>query len=176
MAAARRELGQLTVEEYAKQWRPRQRRMTDYSIGWHVDSSINVHIVPRLRARKLKSVTPMVVERFLDQMESDGVGRGNQVNIFRVLKTILLDAYAKGAIADDPVKGVQEPEYVREQVAIPSLAYVTKALTVADEGLALELVMMARCGLRNGEARAVNVHNVVAQDVYRVREQIHRTR
>ncbi|MFF9850436.1 tyrosine-type recombinase/integrase [Streptomyces litmocidini] len=173
VAAARRELGQLTVGEYAKQWRPRQRRMTDYSTGEHVDSSINVHIVPRLGARKLNSVTPMVVERFLDEMESGGVGRGNQVNIFRILKTILRDAYAKGAMADDPVKGVQEPEYVREQVAIPSLAYVMKALTVAGEDLALEIVMMAGCGLRNGEARAVNVHNVVAQDVYRVREQIH---
>ncbi|MFE7547800.1 tyrosine-type recombinase/integrase [Streptomyces gardneri] len=114
VAAARRELGQLTVEEYAKQWRPRQRRMTDYSTGEHVASSINVHIVPRLGARKLNSVTPMVVERFLDEMEGDGVGRGNQVNIFRVLKTILRDAYAKGAMADGPVKGVQEPAYVRE--------------------------------------------------------------
>ncbi|MGW1927714.1 tyrosine-type recombinase/integrase [Streptomyces sp. NPDC001919] len=173
VAAARRELGQLTVEEYAKQWRPRQRRMTDYSTGCHVDSSINVHIVPRMGARKLNSVTPMVVERFLDEMEGDGVGRGNQVNIFRVLKTILRDAYAKGAMADDPVKGVQEPEHVREQVAIPSLAFVKKALVVADEDLALEIVMMAGCGLRNGEARAVNVNNVVAPDVYRVCEQIH---
>ncbi|MFI8915052.1 hypothetical protein ACIGW4_25975 [Streptomyces sp. NPDC053513] len=83
VAAARRELGQLTVEEYAKQWRPRQRRMTDYSTGEHVDSSINVHIVPRLGARKLNSVTPMVVERFLDERENEGVGRGNQVNISR---------------------------------------------------------------------------------------------
>ncbi|MFB6841806.1 hypothetical protein [Streptomyces sp. NPDC056361] len=141
--------------------------------GWHVDSSINVHVVPRLGARKLNSVTPMVVERFLDEMENDGVGRGNQVNIFRVLKTILRDAYAKGAMADDPVKGIQEPEYVPEQVAIPSLAYVKRALLVADEDLALEIVMMAGCGLRNGEARAVNVNDVVAQDVYRVREQIH---
>ncbi|MCX4502158.1 tyrosine-type recombinase/integrase [Streptomyces anulatus] len=173
VAAARRELGQLTVEEYAKQWRPRQRKMTDYSTGEHVDSSINVHIVPRLGSRKLSSVTPMVVERFLDEMEGDGVGRGNQVNIFRVLKTILRDAYAKGAMADDPVKGVQEPEYVREQVAIPSLPYVKQALLVADEDVALEIVMMAGCGLRNGEARAVNVNNVVASDTYRVREQIH---
>ncbi|WP_338491750.1 tyrosine-type recombinase/integrase [Streptomyces sp. SJL17-4] len=173
VAAARRELGQQTIEEYAKQWRPRQRKMTDYSTGWHVDSSINVHIVPRLGSRKLNSVTPMVVERFLDEMESDGVGRGNQVNIFRVLKTILRDAYAKGAMADDPVKGVQEPEYVREQVAIPSLTYVKRALAVADADLALEIVMMAGCGLRNGEARAVNVNNVVAKDVYRVDEQIH---
>ncbi|MFJ8666256.1 tyrosine-type recombinase/integrase [Streptomyces sp. NPDC093600] len=173
VAAARSELGQLTVEEYAKQWRPRQRKMTDYSTGWHVDSSINVHIVPRMGARKLNSVTPMVVERFLDEMEGDGVGRGNQVNIFRVLKIILRDAFDKGAMADDPVKGVQEPEYVREQVAIPSLTYVKRALAVADADLALEIVMMAGCGLRNGEARAVNVNNVVAKDVYRVDERIH---
>ncbi|MFC9636511.1 tyrosine-type recombinase/integrase [Streptomyces mirabilis] len=173
VAEVRRELGQQTIAEYAKQWRPRQRKMTEYSTGWHVDSSINVHIIPRLGSRKVNSVTPIVVERFLDELETDGVGRGNQVNIFRVLKAILRDAYGKGAMADDPVKGVQEPEYVREKVVIPSLTYVKKALTVADEYLALEIVMMVGCGLRNGEARAVNINNVVADDVYRVHEQIH---
>ncbi|WP_190160630.1 hypothetical protein [Streptomyces litmocidini] len=50
---------------------------------------------------------------------------------------------------------------------------MTKALTVADGDLALEVVVRAGCGLRNGEARAVNVHHAVAQDVYRVRERIH---
>ncbi|MEU6553650.1 site-specific integrase [Streptomyces sp. NPDC046915] len=173
VAEARRELGQQTVAEYAKQWRPRQRRMTEYSTGWHVDSSINVHIIPRLGSRKLNSVTPIVVERFLDELETDRVGRGNQVNIFRVLKAILRDAYGKGAMADNPLKGVQEPEYVREKVVIPSLDYVKRALTVADHILALEIVMMVGCGLRNGEARAVNINNVVADDVYRVHEQIH---
>ncbi|MEV5728709.1 tyrosine-type recombinase/integrase [Streptomyces pharetrae] len=173
VAEARRELGQQTVAEYTKQWRPRQRRMTEYSTGWHVDSSINVHIIPRLGSRKLNSITPIVVERFLDELETDGVGRGNQVNIFRVLKAVLRDAYGKGAMADDPVKGIQEPEYVREKVVIPSLTYVKKALTVADEDLALEIVMMVGCGLRNGEARGVNINNVVADDVYRVHEQIH---
>ncbi|MFI9245183.1 hypothetical protein ACIGXF_21960 [Streptomyces sp. NPDC053086] len=168
VAEARRELGQQTVAEYAKQWRPRQRRMTEYSTGWHVDSSINVHIVPRLGSRKLDSVTPIVVERFLDELQTDGVGRVDQVNIFRVRKAILRDAYGKGAMADDPVKGVQEPEYVREKVVIPSLDYVKKALTVADHILALEIVMMVGCGLRNGEARAVNAKNVVADDIYRV--------
>lgn len=77
VAEARRGLGQQTVAEYAKQWRPRQRRMTEHSTGWHVDSSINVHIIPRLGSRKLNSVTPIVVERFLDGLEADGVGRGN---------------------------------------------------------------------------------------------------
>ncbi|MFJ4343265.1 hypothetical protein [Streptomyces sp. NPDC088915] len=46
-------------------------------------------------------------------------------------------------MADDPVKGVQEPEYVRRTVAIPSLHCVTKALVVADEDFALKIVMMA---------------------------------
>ncbi|MGW3916129.1 hypothetical protein ACWEBX_32135 [Streptomyces sp. NPDC005070] len=71
------------------------------------------------------------------------------------------------------MKGVQEPEYVREEVVIPTLAHVKQALTVASEDLALEIVMMAGCGLRNGEARAVNINSLVADDVYRVHEQIH---
>ncbi|MFD7408962.1 hypothetical protein ACFV7R_41440 [Streptomyces sp. NPDC059866] len=137
--------------------------MTEYSTGEHVDSSINVHIVPRLGSRKLNSVTPIVVERFLDELETDG-GRGNQANIFRTLKAILRDAYGKGAMADDPVKGVQEPEYVREKVVIPSLTYVKKSLAAADDDLALEIVMMVGCGLRNGEARAVNVTNVLPRN------------
>lgn len=33
--------------------------------------------------------------------------------------------------------------------------------------------MMVGCGLRNGEARAVDVNNLAADDVYRVHEQIH---
>ncbi|MFK0112850.1 tyrosine-type recombinase/integrase [Streptomyces sp. NPDC091217] len=173
VAEARRELGRRTVAEYTRQWRPRQRRITEYSTGSHVDSAIKTHIIPRVGSRKLNSVTPIVVERFLDELEAGGVGRGNQVNVFRVLKAILLDAHSKGAMADDPVKGVQAPEYIRERVVVPTLTYVKKALTVADDDLALEIAMMAGCGLRNGEARAVNVNNVVADDVYRVHEQIH---
>lgn len=43
-----------------------------------MDSSISVRIIPRLGSRKLKSVTPIVVERFLDELGTDGVGHGNQ--------------------------------------------------------------------------------------------------
>ncbi|WP_345609799.1 tyrosine-type recombinase/integrase [Streptomyces sanyensis] len=175
VAEARRELGQKTVAEYSKQWLPRQRRMTEYSTGGHVSSFINVHIVPRLGSRKLISVTPIVVERFLDELEADGVGRGNQVNILRTLKAILRDAYDKGAMADDPIKGVQEPEYVRQRVVVPDLAYPEQALAAAGDDLALEIVMTAGCGLRNGGARAVNMNNVVADDVHRVHEQVHST-
>ncbi|MGW7043276.1 hypothetical protein ACWGDT_11235 [Streptomyces avermitilis] len=46
-----------------------------------------MHIITRLGSRKLNSVTPIVVERFLDELETDGIGRGNQMNISRTLKT-----------------------------------------------------------------------------------------
>ncbi|MCX5435367.1 MULTISPECIES: hypothetical protein [unclassified Streptomyces] len=93
--------------------------------------------------------------------------------IFRTPKPILRDAHDKGSMAEDPVEGMQEPEYVRQKMVVPSFAYLKQALTVADEGLVLEIVMMAGCGLRNGEAQAVNINNLVADDVYRVHEQIH---
>lgn len=101
---ARREPGRQTVAEYAKRRRPRQRRMTECFTGEHVNSSINVHIDPRLGSRKLNSVTPIVVERFLGEWEADGIGRGNQVNIFRTLRASLRDAHDEGAMAGDPVK------------------------------------------------------------------------
>ncbi|MGX5211102.1 hypothetical protein ACWKT3_20895 [Streptomyces violaceus] len=82
VAGARRELGQLTVTEYAKQLQPRQRRVAEHSRGWHVDSSINVRIIPDLEWGA-NSITSIVVERFLDELDADGVGDGNQVNVFR---------------------------------------------------------------------------------------------
>ncbi|MFD6322526.1 hypothetical protein ACFWOL_06515 [Streptomyces sp. NPDC058442] len=71
--------------------------MTECSTGEHANSSLDVHIVPRPGSRKLNSVTPIVVERFLDELEAGGVGRGNQVNVFHTLMAVLRDAYDKGA-------------------------------------------------------------------------------
>ncbi len=36
--------------------------MTEYSTGEHVDSSVNVHTIPRVGSRKLNTVTPIVCE------------------------------------------------------------------------------------------------------------------
>ena len=50
--------------------------MMEYSTCEHVGSPINMHIVPRLGSLKLNSVTPLVVERFQDDMEADEAGGG----------------------------------------------------------------------------------------------------
>ncbi|MFD5663264.1 tyrosine-type recombinase/integrase, partial [Streptomyces hirsutus] len=106
-------------------------------------------------------------------LEAQGVGRGHQLNVYRALASLLRDAFEKGVMADNPLRGVQKPEYAPQRVAIPEAEYITKAIQKADHQLALEIVLMVGCGLRNGEARAVNVNNMVADDVYRVTEQVH---
>ncbi|WP_443030928.1 tyrosine-type recombinase/integrase [Streptomyces sp. CB02400] len=75
-------------------------------------------------------------------------------------------------------KQVEESGFDTQDDAIERLTqiYAEKkrtALAVAADDLALGIAMTAGCGLRNGEARAVNVNNVVADDVYRVHEQVH---
>ncbi|MFB8751376.1 tyrosine-type recombinase/integrase [Streptomyces parvulus] len=57
VAEARRELGQKSVAEYAKQWLPRQRRMTAYSTGEHVNST---EPMERRRVRALFEKLPVV--------------------------------------------------------------------------------------------------------------------
>ncbi|MFD5662091.1 tyrosine-type recombinase/integrase [Streptomyces hirsutus] len=68
VAEARRELGQQTIEEYAKTWLPRQRKITEYSTGRNLASHFKVQINPIIGSRKLNSVTPTVVEDFLDHL------------------------------------------------------------------------------------------------------------
>ncbi|WP_406357218.1 site-specific integrase [Streptomyces sp. NBC_01635] len=173
VAEARRELGHQTIEEYARTWLPRQRQMTEYSTAKNLASHFKVQINPVIGSRKLNAVTPTVVEDFLDHLEAEGVGRGHQLNVYRALSALLRDAFEKGAIADNPLRGVQKPEYAPQRVAIPDVEYIARAIQVADYKLALEIVLMVGCGLRNGEARAVNANNIVADDVYRVTEQVH---
>ncbi|MFC9887597.1 hypothetical protein [Streptomyces pilosus] len=49
----------------------------------------------------------------------------------RTLKTILRDAYDKGAMVDD--RSRECTEYVRPRVVIPDLAHLKQALAVADD-------------------------------------------
>ncbi|MGC0314901.1 tyrosine-type recombinase/integrase [Kitasatospora acidiphila] len=58
---------------------------------------------------------------------------------------------------------------------IPSLTQLNEIRTAGDDGFRLVADLMSGCGLRNGEAFAVNLNNLVADDVYRVHEQVNQT-
>lgn len=105
-------------------------------------------------------------------MEEHQVGLATQQNAFDTLKKILLDARRRGGIPEDPFLGVVPPKYVPRPVTIPTLDEIHSLKAVASDGLRVVIDLMSGCGLRNGEAYAAHPRCVVANDVYRISEQI----
>jgi integrase len=140
---------------------------------WPVNSSCcKNQILPVLGSRRLDTFTSSVVEDFIMSMKEQGVGLTTQQNAFDTLKKILIDAKRKSALSEDPFEGVVPPEYVPEQVVIPTLEEIHALKAAADDDLRLIIDLMSGCGLRNGEAFAANVERMVANDAYRITEQI----
>ncbi|WP_078966307.1 tyrosine-type recombinase/integrase [Streptomyces sp. WM6378] len=61
------------------------------------------------------------------------------------------------------------------KAVIPSPAQLAGIRTAGDDTFLLISDLMSGCGMRNGEAAAVNLRNLVADDVYRITEQVNQT-
>lgn len=170
-AELKREIGKQRFGEYASAWLGRQRH---YAPGSTRTTSglLERQILPVLESRRLNTFTSTVVEDFIMSMEEQNLGLATQQNAFATLKKILLDAKNKGGIVDDPFAGVVPPEYIPRQVNIPTLEEIHALKDVASDSLKVIIDLMSGCGHRNGEAYAANTERLVADDVYRITEQI----
>lgn len=121
----------------------------------------------------METFAPMILERFIAAMERNGVQLGMRRNVYGLLYAILADAFHKGAIATDPTLGVMPPKCIPDRAVVPAKEYVKEASGKVDFQLAMHMWMMYGCGLRNGEARAVNINKIVADDVHRVTETLY---
>ncbi|MFI7285871.1 hypothetical protein ACIBRY_04280 [Streptomyces anulatus] len=108
-------------------------------------------------------------------MERDGIGPATQSNAFDKLKSILLDAHQLGLYDDNPIDGVMPPQYDPTRAVIPSPTQLHGIRSAGDDVFRLVADLMSGCGMRNGEALAVNINNIVADDVYRITEQVNQT-
>ncbi|MFJ9707318.1 tyrosine-type recombinase/integrase [Streptomyces sp. NPDC101234] len=133
------------------------------------------HLFPLLGSRRMSTFDHKVVEGFIQAMERNGVGLATQSNAFDKLKAVLLDAHRLGLFEDNPLIGVKAPLYDPKRAVIPSPKQLRAIRTAGDDSFMLIVDMMSGCGLRNAEAAAVNLHNIVADDVYRVSEQVNQT-
>ncbi|MBA2947003.1 tyrosine-type recombinase/integrase [Streptomyces sp. PSKA28] len=170
-AELKRRLGKQRFGEHAASWITRQRHYADGSIRT-VHQLLQSQILPALGSRRLYTFTPTVIDDFIMSMEERNVGLATQQNAFDTLKKILLDARRKGAIPEDPFDGVIAPGYIPRPVTIPTLDEIHALKDAASDGLRLLIDLMSGCGHRNGEAYAANIERVVADDVYRITEQI----
>ncbi|MFJ6841543.1 RHS repeat-associated core domain-containing protein [Streptomyces griseoluteus] len=163
--------GTMRFEEYAEEWKAGQRHLAVASVR-HLDSLLEHHLNPALGSRRMNSFDHKVVDHFIRTMERLKTGLATQANAFDKLRAILLDAHRLGIYADNPLLGVKPPQYDPARAVIPSLEQLRGIRTAGDDAFRLMVDLMSGCGLRNGEAAAVNLSNLVADDVYRVSEQV----
>ncbi|MFF3501052.1 tyrosine-type recombinase/integrase [Streptomyces sp. NPDC003247] len=166
--------GAMRFEEYATEWKANQRDLSPSSLR-HLESLLQHHLFPALGNRRMSTFDHKVVEGFIQTMERNGVGLATQSNAFDKLKAVLLDANRLGLFDESPLRGIKAPQYYPERAAIPSPEQLRRIGTAGDDAFMLIVDLMSGCGLRNGEAAAINLGNIVADDVYRVTEQVNQT-
>ncbi|MCY0935995.1 tyrosine-type recombinase/integrase [Streptomyces sp. H34-S4] len=163
--------GQQRFEEYAAEWKAGQRHLSPGTVV-SLDSLLQHHICPAVGSRRMSTFDPKVVDNFIRTMERNGIGLATQSNAYDKLKSILLDAHRLGIFEDSPLLGVSPPQYDPKRAVIPSPGQLRALRRTGDDVFQLMVELMTGCGLRNGEAAAVNLNSIVADDVYRVSKQV----
>ncbi|MFD5432346.1 tyrosine-type recombinase/integrase [Kitasatospora sp. NPDC127067] len=166
--------GGMSFSDYVAEWLKSQRDLGPTSLR-NVDSLLRIHLLPAFGSRRMGTFDHKVVEAFIQDMERNGVGLATQANAFMSLKAILLDAHRLGLYEGSPLDGVKSPQYDPKRAVIPSLSQLHQIRDAGDDTFRLIANLMSGCGLRNGEVYAVNINNIVADDVYRVTEQVNQT-
>ncbi|MFJ4879587.1 tyrosine-type recombinase/integrase [Streptomyces sp. NPDC088745] len=166
--------GAMRFGEYAAEWRGGQRHLEVGSLV-RLDSLMKHHILPVLGSRRMDSFDHEVVDGFIRAMERAGAGLATQANAFDKLRAVLLYAHRLGLYDTSPLEGVKPPQYDPARAVIPSTAQLAGIRVAGDDMFRLVADLMSGSGLRNGEALAVNVRNIVADDVHRITEQVNHT-
>ncbi|SOD90620.1 Site-specific recombinase XerD [Streptomyces sp. Ag109_G2-15] len=170
-ADLKREIGKQRFGDYAATWLTRQRHYAPSSVR-SANQVLNRQVLPVLESRRMNTFTSTVIEDFIMSMEERSVGLAAQQNAFDTLKKILLDARRRGGLAADPFDGVVPPAYIPQKITIPTPAEIHALKAAGSDELRIVIDLMSGCGLRNGEAYAANLERMVADDVYRITEQI----
>jgi integrase len=147
-------------------------------VGYRV--LVDKHIVPRLGAAKLASLTTPRIEKFRDDLV-EALGRSLAKKVLGRLKAILKDAKRRGNVAQnvaaDVMIGTNGRDKERLEIGkhIPSRDEIRSILQAAPEGRARALIMTAAfTGLRASELRGLRWEDVDKHNVIHVRQRADR--
>ncbi|WP_406220934.1 tyrosine-type recombinase/integrase [Streptomyces decoyicus] len=169
-------LARMTYEEYVADWIARQSRGWAQNSEKRVNSDMGAHILPRLSSRKVGTFASVVLDDFILSMEQDKVGSSAQVHAFDTLRKSLIPLIRKGVLPRDLFDDVVPPQHIAQKIEIPTLAEIKNIRENANDRLKVIIDLMHGCGNRNGEAFAASLNKIVADDVYRISDQVTRYR
>lgn len=150
--------GKVTVASYAAGWEAVQ----VHSDGSRriVDNALRLHLLPALGHQPMASVRPTMVQGFVRELEAKGLSAGSVRNIYDVTFRVFAAAVDDRVIAHSPCRRIRLPKGDVDEVVPPTVDEVAAvADAIGDRWRAL-VVLLAGAGLRIGEARGLNVHDV----------------
>jgi len=138
------------------------------------ESSVRLHITPRIGAVGLTDLTATLLEDWLDELDDGGLGARGRQKALRALSVALSVAVKRDLIGRNPARGVEGPRVVPRRVTPWTRAQAGAFITAAAEMPQLHgnlwLVRLGT-GVRPSEALALHVDDV---DLSRARARVHR--
>lgn len=109
------------------------------------------HIVSTLGDEVLGEIKTVMVEDWLDELKSNGVGDASVVRTFKLLSKVLADAVGRGVITFNPAAGARSPK-VRPKLAQPLEPSEVEKIALQLRGVDRLMVrMLGYTGVRPGE-------------------------
>ena len=146
--------GRITLREYAQQWQLRQvHRPTTVD---QVEGVLKRHILPTLGDRRLGSILPSDIQRWIRRL-SETLAPSTVGVCHRILSGIFKSAVADRRIVSNPCTGTKLPRVPKRKVQPISAAQLGAILEEMPERHRALLVMAAGTGLRQGELFGITV-------------------
>lgn len=136
------------------------------------------YILPAFGMYRLRDLHPIQIERYLNQLKTDGIGDRTCQLVFSTLKTALNAAVRKGLMGYNPLNSVEKPRVktIRQKITLEPDQIQQFLITVQDDRNAVMYHLALVTGLREGEILGLKWEDVdwgkhrlkVVRQVYRV--------
>ncbi len=147
----------ITVEGWIRAWmkeyKKRSLKASSYSRMYEAATS---WIQPHLGQHKLKDLSPIIVQRFINDMDDSGLATGTITKVHGILKAALAKAVDNGLIAKNAAQEVQLPRKGKKEIRVLSPDEQNRFIEAAKNSYLGDLfILMLATGLRIGEAIAL---------------------
>jgi integrase len=154
--------GKQTLEEFMPEWwNLYAKQRLAISTRRTYRSLWNVHLLPRLGARQLRQLTPVVLDQFQLDLERAGVGAPARRKTMALLQRMLSSAVQWGYISANPAGSVTKPTAPRRRAVVAlSPAAVERLRLALDPVSALLVSLLSYAGMRPEEALALEWRHI----------------
>lgn len=144
----------VTLKHYLTQmYLPHMKPPKVRQITWdNYESKIRKHIVPYLGALALDEVTPLRLDRWLDQLQKKGVSKHTALHAYRILKAAMHQAVKWRLMAYNPLDAVEAPKPKQHELEVLTADEAKAVLAGVRDELIEPGVVLAICtGMRRSE-------------------------